>query len=185
MKRKSIAIDMDGVIADTATQFRIWYEKETGMHLPASALEGVPEDECLPDGAVRRYLYRQGFFRSIPVVPGAQEAVQQLMKAYDVYIVSAAMEFPLSLPEKQDWLSEHFPFITWHNMVFCGNKSIVNTDYMIDDHVKNLDRFRGKTFLFTAPHNIAVRHHQRLNNWQEALAVLERELVSPAKSNSL
>ncbi len=185
MKRKSIAIDMDGVIADTATQFRTWYERETGIQIPASAFEGIPEDDCLPDGAVRRYLYQPGFFRTMPVMPGAQQAVQRLMETFDIYIVSAAMEFQQSLPEKCGWLSEHFPFLSWQQLVFCGDKSIINTDYMIDDHVKNLDRFAGRAFLFTAGHNRDIRHHRRLANWDEALEVMTAEVASPDRSNSL
>jgi 5'-nucleotidase len=185
MNKKTIAVDMDGVLADTAAQYRKWYERETGIQLPHSAFEGVSEDECLPDGTARRYLYVPGFFRTTPVVPGAQAALQQLMKDYEIYIVSAAMEFPQSLPEKLDWLAEHFPFITWHNVVFCGNKGIIGTHYMIDDHVKNLDRFSGKPLLFSAPHNIHVQHHQRLANWQEALNVMQAELSEPQRNNSL
>lgn len=176
MKRKTIAIDMDGVLADTAAQFRIWYEKETGILLPQDAFDGRPEDECLPDGAVRRYLYIPGFFRTTPLVAGAQAAMQWIQQHFEVYIVSAAMEFPQSLPEKLDWLAAHFPFISWKHVVFCGNKGIINTDYMIDDHVKNLDFFGGKPFLFAAPHNKNITHHQRLHSWEEAVAVLQAEL---------
>jgi 5'(3')-deoxyribonucleotidase len=100
---------------------------------------------------------------------GAREAVEELMKDFDVYIVSAAMEFPQSLPEKYEWLKEYFPFIDWKNIVFCGDKSVIDTDYMIDDHVKNLDSFKGRPFLFTAGHNINVDRHTRVNDWKEVL----------------
>lgn len=185
MNKKSIAIDMDGVIADTASQYRRWYQNETGIELSSEAFDGLPEDECLPGGAVRRYLNQPHFFRDIPPMPGAQDALRQLMQDFDLYIVSAAMEFPRSLPEKREWLQEHVPFISWRNLVFCGNKGIIDTDYMLDDHVKNLDRFKGKTFLFSAPHNLQVRHHQRVQHWPEALRTLKAELQVPARHNSL
>lgn len=35
-KRKTIAIDMDGVIADTVAQFILWYEKEFGERIEKS-----------------------------------------------------------------------------------------------------------------------------------------------------
>jgi 5'-nucleotidase len=98
------------------------------------------------------------------------------MKNFDVYIVSAAMEFPQSLTEKYEWLKEHFPFISWNNIIFCGDKSVINTDYMIDDHVKNLDCCKGRPFLFTAGHNISIDRHTRVNNWKEVISLLEREL---------
>lgn len=185
MNKKSIAIDMDGVLADTPAQLRHYYAQETGIHLPADAFDGIPEDNCLPEGAVRRYVFMPGFFRTTPPIAGAAEAVRQLMDEFDVYIVSAAIEFPQSLPEKLEWLHEHLPFVSWHRIVFCGNKNIINTHYMIDDHVKNLDHFAGKTFLFTAPHNLGIRHHQRVNNWAEAMAALRAEQDRPVYSSSL
>src|SRR6202035_3088159 len=166
-KRKTIAIDMDGVIADTASQFIFWYEKKHGVRLEKELFIGKPESESLPDNSVRKFVYEPGFFRGVPVMEGAREAVMELMKNFDVYIVSAAMEFPQSLPEKYEWLHEHFPFISWKNIIFCGDKSIIGTDYMIDDHVKNLDCCKGKPFLFTAAHNVNIDRHTRVNNWNE------------------
>ena len=109
-------------------------------------------------------------------MPGAQEAVQKLMQHFEVYIVSAALEFPLSLHEKYEWLGEHFPFISWRHIIFCGDKSIIGTDYMIDDHVKNLDTCKGKTLIFSAGHNINIDRHTRVNDWNEAVTVLMAEL---------
>src|SRR5688572_20912411 len=168
-KRKTIAIDMDGVIADTTLQFINWYERDRGEKLGREYFHGKVEEECLPDGLVMKYVFAPGFFRTMPVIDGAQEAVIELMKNFDVYIVSAAMEFKQSLTEKYEWLEEHFPFIPWTNIIFCGDKSIIGTDYMIDDHVKNLDTCRGTAVLFSAGHNINIDRHQRMNNWEEVL----------------
>ena len=158
---------MDGVIADTVAQFITWYEKEFGERVHKSSFDGVPEAEGLPNGAVRKLVYMPGFFRTVPVMEGAKEAVSELMKSFDVYIVSAAMEFPQSLNEKYEWLHENFPSIKWNNIIFCGDKSIIGTDYMIDDHVRNLDSYKGTAILFTAGHNIGIDRHTRINNWQE------------------
>jgi 5'(3')-deoxyribonucleotidase len=172
MKRKSIAIDMDNVIADVVTHFMDWYEKDYGIRIKPEALMGIAETDAFPNNAVRKYVYTPGFFRTVPVMPGAQEAVKKLMTKFDVYIVSAAMEFPQSLSEKLEWLKEHFPFISWRNIIFCGDKSVIATDYLIDDHCKNLDCCSGKALIFTAGHNIKINHHQRVNNWQEVIELL-------------
>jgi 5'(3')-deoxyribonucleotidase len=172
--KKTIAIDMDGVLADFETQLIIWYEKDYGIKVTRESFIGLPESEALPHkGAVLDFILTPGFFRTLTVIEGAVDAVIKLMEHYEVYIVSAAMEFPLSLNEKYDWLQEHFPFITWRNIIFCGDKSIVNTDYMIDDHPKNLDHFKGKTIMFSAGHNANFSHHERVNNWNEVLAFFE------------
>jgi 5'(3')-deoxyribonucleotidase len=174
--RKTIAVDMDGVIADTIQNYIDWYEQDFGVRIEKIAFEGKPESEGLPDNAVKVYVNTSGFFRTVPVMEGAKEAVMQLMKSFDVYIVSAAMEFPQSLIEKYEWLQEHFPFIAWNNIVFCGDKSIIGTDYLIDDHVKNLDCCKGKTLMFTAGHNAGIDRHTRVNNWKEVIELLHKEL---------
>ena len=176
--RKTIAIDMDGVIADTISNFITWYEREVGVRIPLQAFEGKPEAEGLPDNAVSRYVVTPGFFRSVPVMEGAKEAVLEISKTFDVYIVSAAMEFPQSLFEKYEWLREHFPFISWKNIILCGDKSIIGTDYIIDDHVKNLDTFKGKALMFSAGHNIGIDRHARVNNWKEVISFLKAEANS-------
>ncbi|GGC09871.1 5' nucleotidase, NT5C type [Dyadobacter sediminis] len=176
--RKSIAIDMDNVIADIESNWINLYYKEYGVKVTRQDLHGKPEDEAFPDPvAARRLIYQPGFFRYAPIVPGAQEALIKLQEHFDVYIVSAAMEFPNSLPEKYDWLHEHFPSISWKNIVFCGDKRIIDTDYLIDDHLKNLDFCKGTPILFTASHNVNVERHKRVNNWQEALQLLNSELI--------
>lgn len=173
-RRISIAVDMDGVLADTETHFIQYYEAESGERVDRSSLLGVPENLAFPDQtAVRRYVHMPGFFRSLPLIEGGVYAIKTLMEHYDVYIVSAAMEFPLSLYEKRQWLEEHFPFISWRNIVFCGDKSIIKADYLIDDHLKNLDNFSGIPLMFTASHNVYVNHHHRLNNWDEILKYFE------------
>jgi 5'-nucleotidase len=173
-RRISIAVDMDGVLADTETHFIQYYESESGEKVDRKSLLGVPESQGFPDKtAVERYVHTPGFFRTLPLISGSVDALKTMMKDFDLFIVSAAMEYPLSLFEKKQWLEEHFPFISWKNIVFCGDKSIIHTDYLIDDHLKNLDYFSGIPLLFTASHNVHVRHHHRLNNWSEILAYFE------------
>lgn len=179
MSKKSIAVDMDNVIADIQTNWIDKYNDEFGVKITKEDLRGKPEDEAFPDPlAARSLIYKPGFFRNAPVIEGAQEALLKLQENFDVFIVSAAMEFPNSLPEKYEWLAEHFPFIHWKNIVFCGDKRVIDTDYLIDDHLKNLDFCKGTPILFTAGHNVNVKKHRRVNNWSEALELLETELAN-------
>jgi 5'(3')-deoxyribonucleotidase len=46
---------------------------------------------------------------------------------------------------------------------------------MIDDHVFNLQTFRGKGLLFTASHNIHETDFTRVNDWQEVRAFFQAE----------
>jgi len=168
-----IAVDMDGVISDTVEQFITWEARETGRRKTIEEVMGKSEIEAFPN--IRKYVYSVDFFRTAKVVKDSQEVLRKLYGKYEVFIVSAATEFPQSLSEKQAWLNEYFPFIPWQRMVFCGSKQIVQADIMIDDHFKNLDFFSGSTsLLYTQPHNAYADNgrHKRVNNWQEIAKLL-------------
>jgi 5'(3')-deoxyribonucleotidase len=160
---------MDDVMADATGQFIDYYEKEFGLRIDRTILNGKGEGEGFPANhdVIAGFPYRENFFRTMNVHDGCQEVMEKLNARYELYIVSAAMEFPQSLPEKLSWLKEHFPFLAWKQFVFCGSKSVVHGDFMIDDLPRNLESFNGEKFLFTAPHNIHLNHYQRLNNWKE------------------
>lgn len=163
---------MDGVLADVYEQFIAYEFEETGRKILRNETMGLAEWEAFPNG--KKHVRQKGFFRNVPVVPSAIEIVKQLNERYEVFIVSSAMEFPNSLEEKYFWMEEHFPFISWKQLVLCGSKTVVKGDFMIDDHFKNLDYFQGKTFLFTQPHNHGLneKSHHRINSWNEAAGVL-------------
>ncbi len=170
---ESIIIDMDEVMADTMGGMINWYRKEgyNGIidyaRMPGGSwIKGFPEEHR---GMVRKHLFDPGFFRDLPVMKDCTGVIEQLNKKYNIFIVSAAMEFPNSLRDKLDWLNEHFSFLTWHQFVFCGNKSVVQGDYMIDDLVRNFSGFRGKKYLFSGPHNTEITGYDRLNSWNHAL----------------
>jgi 5'-nucleotidase len=166
---KRLIVDMDDVMADATGQFINYYEKEFGVHIDRAVLNGKGEGEGFPanHGTIAEFPYRENFFRTMEVNDQCREVMDMLNRTYDVFVVSAAVEFPQSLPEKLAWLQQHFPFLSWKQFVFCGSKRVVHGDYMIDDLPRNLESFTGEKFLFTAPHNIHLNHYKRLNNWQE------------------
>jgi 5'(3')-deoxyribonucleotidase len=166
---KRLIVDMDDVIADATGQFILYYEKEFGIKVTRESLSHKNEGEGFPGNhdAVRSYPFRKDFFRTMIPKENSREVLEELNKKYELFIVSAAMEFPQSLPEKLEWLKEHFAFLTWKQIVFCGSKAVVYGDYMIDDLPHNLERFNGEKFIFTAPHNMHLNHFQRLNDWSE------------------
>ncbi|MES1214098.1 MAG: 5'(3')-deoxyribonucleotidase [Bacteroidota bacterium] len=172
---ESIIIDMDEVMADTMGGMINWYRKQgyNGVidyaKMPGGSwITGFPEEH---QAMVRSHLFDPGFFRDLPVMKDCTEVVERLNKKYNVFIVSAAMEFPNSLKDKLDWLNEYFPFLTWQQFVFCGSKSIVHGDYMIDDLVRNFAAFNGKKYLFSGAHNSEITEYSRLDSWKHAAEV--------------
>ena len=171
---KRISVDMDGVIANVYSQFITMHAAEFGKVLSAEDVAGKTEEAAFENA--RKYVTTPGFFSTAPVMKDAAEVMLKLNEQYKLFIVSAAMEFPTSLIEKQAWLNQHFPYIGWQQMVFCGSKEIIKADIMIDDHFKNLNYFTGETILFTQPHNKLADslHHKRVDTWRE----IEKLLLS-------
>jgi len=145
--KQRIAIDMDDVMADTYGKFADLYL--TGEK-PLYTLEELREKsfhELLDETEFKilfKNVYAPGFFSDIAVMEGAQDTIARLMERYDVFVATAAMEFPNSLREKYDWLARHFPDIHWRNIIFLGDKSILGADYLIDDLPRNLKTFSGQ-----------------------------------------
>ena len=171
---KRIIIDMDEVIADTLGEIIQWYIKKYNGQVDfdqmqqGSWLLGFPEQDR---SMVREHLNTKGFFRHLAVMKDSVEVLREMNTRYEIFIVSAATEFPNSLQDKLEWLLENFPFLTWKQLVLCGEKKFVNTDYMIDDHSKHLEYFKGNAYLFTAVHNLNETKYPRINNWEEAASI--------------
>lgn len=163
---------MDGVLADEFAQINRFHQANRGLPITTEAAKGKKLSEVIPHA--HDYILSEGFFRTAPVITGSQEVVRRLQDHYEVFIVSAAVEYPRSLNEKLEWLAEHFPFISWQHIVFCGSKTIVSADIMIDDNFKNLDPFPGRTLLFNQPHNHIADpgRHQRVFSWEEIASLL-------------
>jgi 5'(3')-deoxyribonucleotidase len=172
---KRIAIDMDEVIADANLRFREWYERDYARRLLPEEMHGKHfRDMVLPEHRefTIKYPHTEGFFKDMAVIAGSQEVIAELSKKYEIFITTAAMEFPTSFVHKYEWLKTHFPFIPPTHFVFCGDKGIILADYLIDDHVRNFKRFTGQGILFTSPHNVHELWTPRVNNWQEVAALL-------------
>jgi len=167
---KRIAIDMDEVVADTMRRYLDLYNSDFGLNLTAEYFRGRHIFEAIDPEHVSKcmeYFHRADFFAEIPVMPGSQDVVRDLNEHYEVFITTAAMDVPCSFTAKFEWLEKHFPFISPSRIVFCGDKSIIAADYLIDDNLRHLRNFRGKGILYTAPHNVSDTEFPRVSNWEE------------------
>lgn len=166
---KRIAVDMDEVIADFQGKHIAVYNEQFNDQLTMEELQGTRLWK------LRSHLSKEildlvddpNFFRDLDVMKGSQEVLKELNEEYEIFITTAAMEHPSSFTAKYEWLKEHFPFLCEMNFVFCGNKSIIHADYLIDDSVRHFKHFSGTGLLFTSPHNINEKGYTRVNNWNE------------------
>ncbi|WP_332649392.1 5' nucleotidase, NT5C type [Lysinibacillus sp. 54212] len=168
--RKSIAIDMDQVLANSYRKMVVTYNEVSGENLTEDQfLEGTKKD--LDPSKARQFfekLNEPSFFRDFEVLDeDSIRVVKELNEHFDVYIATAAMEVPGSFTAKYDWLQEHFPFLNPQHFVFCGNKAVIHTDYLIDDNPRQLNAFKGQGILYSMPYNEHVEGFVRMHNWKQ------------------
>lgn len=166
----TIFVDMDEVLADTYQAHIDIYNAEFGTSFTKQDTQGNDFWKCVPEQhqqSVIDHAWQKGFFRDLKVIPHSQEVMEKLCAEHEVYIASAAMQFPNSLKEKSDWLDEYFPFVDWRYRILCGHKHILKGDVLIDDRAYNLQRFIGRSIIFTSPHNVNTNEFERASSWLE------------------
>ena len=183
-RRLRIAIDMDEVMADALAEHIRRYNVLFGAQFAPGDLCGRRLEDCVPPSqreAVEAML-DASFFADLAVMPDCREVIRELAARHDVFIVSAAMDVPSSFDAKFRWLQRHFPFIPPAQIVFCGDKGIVDADYLIDDCARHFARFKGRPLLFSAPHNAGESRYPRVDSWKavrEIFTGLERQSSRP------
>ena len=178
--RKVIAVDMDEVIADALGEHLTRYNRDFPKDFPSpltpTDLRGRWLWDAVPPArqqAHANYMLSDDFFAVLGVMPEAQRVLERLQHRYDIFIATAAMEVPSSFTAKFNWLAQHFPFIPTSRIVFCGDKSILHADFLIDDNPRQLRLFQQSRngdssregILFTSPANAFVTGFRRVDNW--------------------
>lgn len=129
MSKKIVYIDMDNVLVD----FK-------------SGLDQVPEEikAKYADDGHGKCIYDEipGLFGQMLPMPGAIEAVHELSKHFDLYILSTAPWNNLSAwTDKVKWVQHHFgagrDSIFYKRLIISHHKDLNRGDYLIDDRPKN------------------------------------------------
>jgi len=177
-----ICVDMDEVMADTLSAHIRRYNQTFAEEVTPEDLVGKGLFEITPldrQQQLRAFLDAEDFFEDLPLMPDAQPVLKDLSARFEIFIATQAMAVPNSIGPKYRWLQRHFPFIPPTHYVFCGNKSILRADYLIDDQPRNLLRFEGKGLLYTAPHNLTATGFVRVDNWLEVAQYFADVLAEP------
>jgi len=161
---------MDEVMADTLAEHLRRYNQAFDEEVKVDDLVGKGLWEITPldrQQQLRAFLDAEDFFADLPLMPDSQRVLKDISARFAIYIATQAMAVPNSLGPKYRWLQRHFSFIPPTHYVFCGNKSILRADYLIDDLPRNLQRFEGQGLLYSAPHNLTATGFVRVDNWEQ------------------
>jgi 5'(3')-deoxyribonucleotidase/uncharacterized protein with PQ loop repeat len=181
IRKLRVAVDMDEVIADAFGKMLRAYNERTGRDITREqiAREGIEimlaPEFLTPELKIEldQLPHDRSFFGDLELMEGAQDALRDLSQDFEIFIASAAMDVPSSFDAKYQWLKQYFPFIPQSHYIFCGDKSILNADFLVDDRPRHFANFRGTGILFTAPHNVNRPAKLRADNWSDVVRILK------------
>lgn len=155
MKKLSIFLDMDGVLADTHSELLKRYNSEYGLDLKKDDLTAWDLSQIQKEGtSLTKYFNMPGFFASLPVYEGAQKGVKALSSIKCIELFVATVSTKVGYSEKERWLQRHFPEIPKNNIVFTARKDMLAGDIIIDDALHNVCPTNCKhAILFDQPWN--------------------------------
>lgn len=178
MKIKKIALDMDGVLANMMPYLLYLLNRYHGEKL---TLEDVTEwdihkacKNCTPEECYQ-YFDEPGFFRHLPLMPGAQNAVKALQRqGFEIVIISTTKH---GQSDKLHWLSKNLPTIDLDNVFMGKNKYHIAADVFVDDSIDNLEKYKAAhpgalVICFDAPYNRKYTG-LRAKTWDEVLSWID------------
>lgn len=175
-----ILLDQDNVLADFEQGFLdawrkrhpdksfIAYEDRSCFH--------VRENYPAEYGCHVEDTYAQpGFFRGLKPVPGALEAVRELMAmGHDILICTSPINrYHNCVREKYEWVEAHLGYEFTKRLILTKDKTLVRGDILIDDKpdITGLQSPVWRHYLYDRPFNRSVTRVPRLTwqNWKDVL----------------
>ena len=143
---KRVFIDMDNVLVDFQSGLDQVSEEKKAEY--AGRLDEIP-----------------GLFAKMKPMVGAIEAVHELQKHYDLFILSTApWKNPSAWSDKVDWVTKYLDDVFHKRLIISHHKDLCQGDYLIDDRGKNgTSEFAGEWIKFGS---------EQFPNWESVLKYL-------------
>ena len=152
---KRVFIDMDNVLVDFQSGLDQVSEEVKAEY--AGRLDEIP-----------------GLFAKMKPMEGAIEAVHELQKQYDLFILSTApWNNPSAWSDKVEWVTKYLDDVFHKRLIISHRKDLCQGDYLIDDRGKNgTSEFAGEWIEFGS---------EQFPDWESVL----QYLLSKEKKQSL
>jgi len=126
---------------------------------------------------LRSMIYERGFFRDLPPIPGAIEAMEYIARCVPKTFICTK---PLAgsrycLQEKDDWVRKYLGSYLANRMIIAPDKTLIHGTYLIDDmpYITGEYTPTWEHLLFDAPYNRDVTDKKRIDwsNYRELLEI--------------
>lgn len=131
-RKKRVFVDMDNVLVDFESGLAFQVSEEVKQEYEGR-LDEIP-----------------GLFGLMKPMPGAIEAMHELQKHFDLFILSTApWKNPSAWSDKVSWVTKYLDDVFHKRMVITHRKDLCQGDYLIDDRGKNgTSEFAGEWIEF-------------------------------------
>jgi 5'-nucleotidase len=155
MKKKTLYIDMDGVLVDFQSGINQLPGEIRNRH--QKSLDNTP-----------------GIFGLMQPMPGAIEAYERLSEIFDTYILSTApWENPSAWSDKLLWVKKYLGEAAHKRLILSHHKNLLKGHFIVDDRDKRgVTEFEGEHIFFGK---------EKFPDWGAVVEYLEKKLAKEEK----
>jgi len=181
MKGKLVLIDMDNVLFRFDGEFtrRLTERCPELKHINYEQSAEYDLERLYPPQykkSIRSVWYEKGFFRSLPLMIGALEALAEISKKNEVFICTSPIDSPYCKPEKRASIEEKLGAKWLARIKFAMDKTRVEGDMLIDDKPEitgvKIPLWEHVIFDHMYNHHIADKRRITWQNYKEVLPEL-------------
>lgn len=168
-----ILCDVDEVLLNLMPVWLGEYNKSFGDDLlPEAITDWDLSKFVLPECGQKIFEYIKSpyIFEKAGVVEGSISGIKKLKNAGH-RVVYATINNPSNV--KYRWLEEKGFLDNSKDLIVAEDKSLIMSDFMIDDNPENIENCYGVGILFDQPHNRKFKWSLRAKNWQEVVDIIE------------
>jgi 5'-nucleotidase len=173
-----VLVDMDGVLANFVEGFRQAWKNKGFPGLDEwknwNMSHHIPESH---HHLIDPVMFEEGLFANLPVIPGAQQAIQEIVAdGHVVFVCSTPAASDHCTTEKTAWLRRHFGPEIARKAIFTHDKTVVRGDILIDDkpEITGVLEPYWRHVVFDCPYNQHVTDRSRLTRWEDWREVVRR-----------
>jgi 5'-nucleotidase len=179
-----VLLDMDGVMADLMSHWADMLNRYHNANITVDDFKDWKVEKAVPHltyEQVHEFLADPGFFLHLQPIPGAIEAVKDLMSdGQDVVFVTYCRA---GHEDKRKWVERHLPGFPMANIIFAERKELIQGDVLVDDGLHNLEAWQaehptGVAVAFDTPYNQSW-HGPRITDWSEFTGVRREAVLAP------
>lgn len=169
MKTKVIGVDFDDVIGDLVSEWLANYNRDNNDNLSEKDIKSWDIGSYTKIGKeMYDYLKHPSLYDNVKPVFNSLWGVHALRNmGYRVVFITASTTEQSG--RKYLWLLENGYIENKSDYYEAIDKSLIASDYLIDDNPENVENAYGQGVVYTREWNTSLIGYPRVNNWMEVI----------------